>query len=375
MAHAYTPGLKVKKAITVLKTRKLPIPGKVLVKEGDYVSRDTIVAKTEIPGNTEFINVANILGIEPNELPKYMKKKVNDPVEKSEVIAELKMLFGFINKSCKSPIKGTLEFISESTGQAIIRCTPIPVDVRAYIPGKVVKIIPSEGVIIQTVASFIQGIFGIGGETYGELKVLVDTSDQKLSADKIGSECAGKVLVGGSLARLDAIEKAIKVGVNGIIVGGVRDKDIIDILGHEIGVAITGKEDIGLTLITTEGFGEIKMADRTFNLLKSLEGKQTCINGATQIRAGVIRPEIIVPEEGVEESAIVSEKSIEGGMDIGTSVRITRAPYFGAISQVSRLPIELQTVETGSPVRVVEVELEDGRKVIVPRANVEIIEK
>jgi len=32
-------------------------------------------------------------------------------------------------------------------------------------------------------------------------------------------------------------------------------------------------------------------------------------------------------------------------------------------------------VETESDVRVVEIELEDGRRVVVPRANVEIIEE
>jgi hypothetical protein len=37
------------------------------------------------------------------------------------------------------------------------------------------------------------------------------------------------------------------------------------------------------------------MAQRTFELLKSLTGKKTSINGATQIRAGVMRPELIVP--------------------------------------------------------------------------------
>jgi len=61
-------------------------------------------------------------------------------------------------------------------------------------------------------------------------------------------------------------------------------------------------------------------------------------------------------------------------MTTGTQVRIIRDPYFGIIGRVSNLPVELQTVETESKVRVVEVELEDKQRVIVPRANVEIIE-
>jgi hypothetical protein len=62
-------------------------------------------------------------------------------------------------------------------------------------------------------------------------------------------------------------------------------------------------------------------------------------------------------------------------MGVGTYVRIIQEPYFGDVGHVRNLPPELQGVETESSVRIVEIELEDGRKVLVPRANVEIIEE
>ena len=71
-------------------------------------------------------------------------------------------------------------------------------------------------------------------------------------------------------------------------------------MGYEIGVAITGDEEVGLTLIVTEGFGRMAMSMNTFKLLKSANGKNASINGATQIRAGVLRPEIIIPQEREE---------------------------------------------------------------------------
>jgi len=49
-AHAYTPGLKVKRAMTIDKLRRLPLPGEVLHKVGEKVNYDTKVAKTEISG-------------------------------------------------------------------------------------------------------------------------------------------------------------------------------------------------------------------------------------------------------------------------------------------------------------------------------------
>ena len=114
------------------------------------------------------------------------------------------------------------------------------------------------------------------------------------------------------------------------------------------------------------------MAARTFGLLKAQEGMVTSINGATQIRAGVVRPEIIIPVEAREDT--VGTGSTGDALTIGTQIRIIREPYFGRLGRVSALPVELQELETEAKVRVLEVELEDGNKVVLPRANVEIIE-
>lgn len=376
MAHAYTPGLKVKKFTIVSKTRRLPIQGEVLVKEGDTVTHDQVVAKTQVPGEVHLINVANALGVDPEEISQYMLKGLKDPVAKNEVFAQRSSFFGLFKSFVKSPVDGTIELVSDVTGQVALREAYIPVEVTAYIPGKVVHVMPREGVTIRTPAAFVQGIFGVGGEAHAQLKMVAKSPDDALTAEMIDSSHSGKVIVGGSLVTGDALAKAAKAGIKGIVVGGVEDEDLIKFLGYEIGVAITGQEEIGLTLIITEGFGKMKMPQRTFDLLKSFDGREASINGATQIRAGVIRPEIVIAlTEKEAKGSVEEEEEATGGMTPGTPVRIIRDPYFGAIGQVASLPVELQKAETESDVRVVQVTLEDGRKVIVPRANVEIIEE
>ena len=150
------------------------------------------------------------------------------------------------------------------------------------------------------------------------------------------------------------------------------DQDLKDFLGYDLGVAITGSEKKGITVIVTEGFGEISMALRTFELLKKHEGHVASVNGATQIRAGVMRPEIIIP---LEEGTIKDEPGHAGGyLEIGKTLRIIRDPYFGMIGKVSALPPNPQVLGSGSKARVLEVELNSGESVIVPRANVELIE-
>ena len=371
-AHAYTPGLKVKKSSIVQKQRRLPLLGEVFINEGDTVKHEDIIAKTEISGDPEIVKISMIMGLEPEDTLRYMTKQVGEKVTKGERLAFYRALFGLIKKEVNSPMDGTLESFSDVTGQAILRGAPIPVEVNAYIPGTVIEVMPREGAVIETHAAFIQGIFGIGGEVHGDIRVVVTGNDQILEADLIKPEHKGMVLIGGSRVTLDALKKAVEIGVSAMVSGGIRHEDLTTFTGEEIGVAITGQEEVGITIIITEGFGNMNMSLRTFELLHEFEGYSASVNGATQIRAGVLRPEIIIPHDIVEED--LSEE-LSQGMIPGTPIRIIRQPYFGAIGKVHSLPVELQRLESESMVRVVNIELDEGQVVTVPRANVEIIEE
>lgn len=377
MAHAYTPGLKVTEGMTIQKERRLPLEGEVLVNAGDPVKAEDVVAKADLPGNVQLLNVANLLSVPPEEVAEYMLKPIGATVSEAEVIATTKGLFGLFKSQARSPIDGTIESISEVTGQVILREPPIPVEVKAYTDGTVTETVPNEGVTVETYGTYIQGIFGVGGETVGTLAIAVASSSDNLTEAQILAEHRDKILVGGSLVTTDAIQKAIRQGVRGIIAGGIDDADLRELLGYELGVAITGSEEIGITLVITEGFGSIAMAEQTFALLKAREGMKTSINGATQIRAGVVRPEILIPlvSDAVETVEEGQDEHTEGVLEIGSPVRIIRDPYFGKLGHVTELPIELQNLETEAQVRVLRVELKDGQQTTLPRANVEAIEQ
>lgn len=379
MGTAYTPGLKVSAHTTIEKLRRLPLKGTVLVKEGERVAPETVVARTELPGIMQTVKLAERLGIEPQEVPGVLQVKIGDKVKAGDLLAETKGLFGrFFRSTFLSPYVGTVELISPTTGHLGIREAPTPVEKDAYIQGVVTKVIPEEGVIVTCEGALVQGIFGVGGERRGTITVLTSGPDQPITDTLLTEAHCGTIVVGGSNVSGAALRKAAQIGVVGIVVGGVVDRDLMDYLaealnqpGFDIGVAITGQEPIPFTLIITEGFGTIQMAKRTFALMQSLEGRMASINGATQIRAGVIRPEVIVP---MTEATAPEETGSSGILDIGTPIRVIREPYFGALGTVTDLPAELIQVESETLVRVLSAKLEDGRTVTVPRANVEIIE-
>ena len=353
--------------------RVLPISGDVLVKVGNRLGARDVVAQTFMPGEVTPINLANALSLPPADVPECMLKQEGDRIEIGETLARTKGIFGVFKSEYESKVAGTIESISKVTGQLIVRGEPLPVQVLAYLAGEVVEVIPQEGVVLEADVTFIQGIFGIGGEAYGPIRMASADHTDNLTAESITPEMNGAVVVGGARMTGNAVRKAIRVGAAAVVAGGMDDQDLREILGYDLGVAITGSEDVGITLIITEGFGEIAMAERTFRLLASREGAEAAVNGTTQIRAGVMRPEIVIPLRPDEESRQAEGPHSSGLLEIGTSVRIIRDPHFGLIGTVAALPPGLEELGSGSKARVLEVELDSGERVTVPRANVELI--
>ena len=373
MAHSYTPGLKVLKSTKILKERRLPLKGSVESKVGERVKPNDIVAKTDLPGNVQMINVANQLNIDASDINQCMIKTTGESIHKNDLIAETKGIFGFFKSSVLSPVDGTIETISDVTGQVVLRESPIPVEVDAYIEGKVNEVISEEGVVIKANGVFIQGIFGIGGESRGEIKTIVDNRESEITKDMITVEEKGKIIIGGSFISIDAYKKAIECEVGGIVVGGFNYYDLEEILGYTLGVAITGSEDLHTSLIVTEGYGKIQMGQQTFDLLNSHNGKLASINGATQIRAGVIRPEIIIPLDPSDASRESGDSNKSDGMTMDSLVRVIRSPNFGKIGVVKELPPELRKMESETMVRVAIVHI-DGNRFEIPRSNLEVVE-
>lgn len=84
--------------------------------------------------------------------------------------------------------------------------------------------------------------------------------------------------------------------VAGVVAPSIDNKDIVEFLGEEIGVALTGNENIPFPIILTEGFGNFRMNAVFETFFKEQQHKKIYMNGHTQIRAGVVRPQMIIFE-------------------------------------------------------------------------------
>src|SRR5881628_2518418 len=192
MAHSYTPGLKVSAFTKLRRERKLPLPGEVLVSVGQRVTAETIVARTDLPGNVQTVNVANLLGVLPEDVEECLTKPPGSKVDKGEVFAESRSFFGLFRSKCHAPVRGTIESVSKVTGQVLLREEPIPVEVDAYVDGTIAEIHPKSGVTVETQGTFIQGIFGVGGRRAGSSTCVRQARASPLTIVRSASRAAAR---------------------------------------------------------------------------------------------------------------------------------------------------------------------------------------
>lgn len=358
----------------------------------EYISRTQgrIVIR-EDPRSSSPLSVvpaASKLGVWPRLLRMYTRVNEGDFVYEGQIIADAHEagLVDFVY----APMSGIIRKICTLTGTITIARPIKHTRLLAHISGRVTRLIPDYGAVIESTGAYIQGVFGIGNECSGELMVLADGPEEPLRHDGIDESVQGKILVAGSFASLDSIKKAMSKGAVGLITGGMNQLDLVSVLGKELTVGITGHETSDFPIVILEGFGEIPMNQGTWDILASSAGKIASIDGTTQIRAGVLRPEVIICSDDSEDQPGGPDKAVRQVMPLvpghidelpqvvyshvrqGDRVRCTRPPYFGLWGIVEDVPPMPEKIQCEIITEVALIRLDDGRPIKVPQANLEV---
>ena len=352
--------MTVSPVIHLQRERRLPTEGETLVRVGDRVSRTTAVARTQIAGAFQTLSAAAGLGVPPSKIKESLRVSKGTRVSKGDLLGETRALLGLIHNRLHSTSDGIIEDISTVTGQIVLAEPPTELDLSAYLEGEVVRVEANVAVEISSISSMIQGIFGIGQEAFGRLHI-VDTDMSITNEDR------GSVLVLTGTLTADTLTTMKAHGVAGVVAASASGRELARVANRTLNPAATGDENIGITVVLTEGFGDLEMAKPTRDILNALEGQEVSMCGVTQIRAGVIRPEIIGPPL----ETLASNSDEDRFFNIGTLVRIVRGEAFGAIGEVVAVPLEHRRIPSGATTLVFEIRLENGTVTSVPRANVE----
>jgi hypothetical protein len=353
----YPVETRITPVTSIRRERVLPVPGRVLVGPGEVVGPSDVVARCQLPGKVLVVDVSRTLRVRREQAAKYIRKAVGESVQANEVLAAPKGFLRQLRRSCRAPGDG--QIVGIRNGLILIEAEPVAHELRAHIRGQVANVLPNRGVVISTVGALVQGVWGSGGEAEGVLKLVVDSPQKPLRPRSIDVSCHGTIVVGGWILDEKALEQAVEANVQGIIVGGVRS-ELCDWL-----------EDLPFPVMITEGFGTLSMAEHVFSVLRSNAGREAMLSADTRTRWDIRRPEVVIPQRSEKEPS--SEDLSPQPLKVGMQVRLLRAPYLGAVGNVTDLSTLPQVVESGARLPIAEVELEDEGPVQVPLANLELI--
>lgn len=342
--------LRFQDKVVVRIERRLPGPGKVLVKAGDKVTPEEAVGESQISGGYRKINLSGLLGLGSNDVAKSLLKKPGEVVYKGEPLARSSKFLGLKRRVYLSPVDGVVEELLE--GEVTIRFAPTEVKVASGFTGTIESVAEGEAVTVRTNAAKIRGIVGAGHERFGHIRV-VGKSGEFLLPQHIDASDSGKIVVGGAIVTSDTIEKALALGVRGLVTGGINFHET---LGWSEG------SDIGLTIVSLEGYGFHPINEELFKELSRFDGKYAAISGQDAT--------ILISIDGpAEEVAEPSWRELK----LGDSLRIISGEGLGKVGQAEAVSSEPVKLESGLMASVVTLKI-GTEKMIVPSHNLEIVE-
>jgi hypothetical protein len=397
----------------IIRTRISPFPGEITVKEGEGVAPDTTILRTSYRlGGVYVVNVAERLKVQPGEIVDYLLKNEGENVKQEEVFAEKSSLAG--TKEIRSPIDGIIEKIEGQLGAVIIRekldrpdipiiidikgehqdadhenlnlfkkvgdrvnygetiggkavvpmvpyyknkieapCTgtimkiddkegkiwiqkDLPtVETKAFYWGRVKRLIPEYGIDIEFGGYVLECMYGIGEISWGKL------------VKNNGYEVSGNIIYSDHISTND-VEMIIRSQPAGIITGAAN-YEVIDIFAEK-----------KIALVVIEGFGELQISSNFRAIIETSMGRNVLLKGATQMRAGVIRPEIIIPSEHEYYDIKQREKDI----------KIIWGKYYGRIGKIKGPPFQGET-SAGIKTWLTTLVLEKNEEITIPCNNAE----
>lgn len=343
--------------------RSLVEEGTLLVREGESVTPADIIGECYISKGFRIIDVSEILEIQPKEVPDSIKKEVGATVFKGEVLGEKKKYMGIVTKQFICPSDGILENINAQNGQLTLRFLPSKMKLLSSFYGDVVEVTENKQVKLRTRVHLVKGRVGMGAQREGVLKILADMHEN-VSATMIDSDCTNKIIWGGNLITCDLVQKAITLGVKGIIGGGINARDYRSIVG-----SLNPREDVGISVLILNGFGSSSVDTRIMEMFKTYQNRHVIIDP--------LKKEFVIPLSPNDEELLKNKNSKQGDsieyLKIGDEVAIISWPYLGKRGVVKDLSSD--RVELGSGIRsfVATVKMDDGKELLLPLQNLELI--
>ena len=345
---------------TLRRERLLPLAGSVIVQAKQRVEPTDVVARTLLAKGHRLVDVARALGLPDEEADSLLVKHDGDPVKAGEPIAVRKTGLGLRRRTARSPVDGRM--VVAAGGKALLAAISEPFELRAAVPGMVVTILQSQGVVIETTGALLEGVWGNGKDDTALLRVVAEGPRGPLTANLVTVELRGAIVVAGTLADPVALKQLGDVGVRGLVVGSLAP------------TLLPAAQKAGFPLLVVEGFGGHGFSAPAHNLLAGNAGRLVWLNALPADPFAGRRPELIVPLPG---PSIPPPQPMDGQtLEVGRRVRVLRGPETGKVGTVTELSARPLVMPSGLRTPVANVALDGvaGPTARVAFANLEILE-
>ncbi len=360
--------------------RQLSKPGQILIAAGTEVAPADIIGRSSISAGFRTVDLAKQLQVSPKDAQRYLQRQIGQKIFKGELLAYKKGGFLEKEKPIVSPLDGVVDFYDVNTGNLKISYIPHVIDLPAAVYGIVEGIDHDKSeIIVKTQASRIYGMFGTGKSREGTLKILGNRSDLT-DRNRISQVNSNHILVSGGLIYSGALAQAISSGVHGIITGGINGSDFKSIRGGRLIFPGNFGNDIGLSMIVTEGFGSIPIGEDIFSVLESFNDRFAIIDGnGARITLPSYQSDCIIeirkvslpPGQRLQTSEPLPDLEAIN-LEIGQKVRVIASPFMGDQGQVVAIDNVPTLLESKIRTYLVTVATK-SRKIRVSFLNLEII--
>jgi hypothetical protein len=331
----------------------MPSAGRIIARRGQQVSPSDVVAEVVLRPEHLLLDIGLGLGLSPKDADHYIQRRAGDEVGEGDVIAGP---VGIGRRVVRAPKSGTV--VVAGGGQVLLELEGQISQLKSGYSGIVSDIIGDRGVVVESVGSLIQCVWGNGKVNFGLLNILAHNPEDIVTPEMMEVNLRGSVIVGGYCDSEKVFQSAEELPIRGMILASM-DSSLVDVA-----------KTMDYPIVLVEGFGKLSMNPEAFKILASSALREAAVIAESWDRLVNTRPEIVItlPEGSLPEipTEVIS-------LAVGQTVRVVSPPYKSMLGTIASLQQGLSVMPSGLRMQTAGVRLLNGDTIQVPISNLEII--
>jgi hypothetical protein len=315
------PKIKKKKySSNIFMERALPLKGTISVKEGDTVDPVTRLGMTKISTGISYV-------------------PVNFKLSKGKFESGYFYYGETIGRTGFNKVVGPFDgYISKSQQGYILTQEPKEHWLLSGMWGSVEKLIGDSSVLIKTQAMDFDLAVCSSKFVNGELVVFPNPTDvlQLQYLQNFSKDVFGKIIYLGGFATFESIEKAVELGVSGLLAGSAEKQ------------AFDYAKEKGICLGLFSGFGRLETPEIIYDFIKEVSGRFVFMMGERNLFRIPVPP---------MESGEVSNNNVLVEPVVGMLAQVFQKPYYTHVGQITDVQNDVIYVKLNGAEQPVQIKL------------------